>query len=55
MPLKSLDVKILHRLSSLKDQTAFGTALRAEKVRVHMWDGVYLCMMNTVEKKMLSF
>lgn len=40
--LRKLEVKMLHGLSSLRNQTAFGTALKAEKLREHMWDGVHL-------------
>lgn len=39
-----------------KESNCIWTALKAEKHREHMWDGVHLCicMMNTVEKTMLS-
>lgn len=47
--------KMLHGFFSLRDQAAFGTALKAEKIREHMWDGVhlYIGMMDTVEKTMM--
>lgn len=48
--------KMLHDFFSVKDQAAFGTALKAEKIREHMWDGVHLYIgtMNTVEKTTMS-
>lgn len=55
IPFRELEVKTLHGLSSLRDQATFGTALIAEDIRVHMWDGVHLCVcvINTVDKAML--